>query len=46
VVEWSRALHIRLSDCFCNVAMVCFHIPSREEHNFDSSKKLMLTLLG
>jgi hypothetical protein len=38
VVEWSRALDIRLSDWCCSVSMVWVQIPSREEHKFDSSK--------
>ena len=46
VVEWSTALDIRFNDCFCNVSIVCVHIPWRKEHNFDSSKNIMLTLLG
>jgi hypothetical protein len=38
VIEWSRALDIRLSDWCCSVSMVWVQIPSREEHKFDSSK--------
>jgi hypothetical protein len=38
VVEWSRALDVRLSECCCSVSMVRVQIPSREEQNFDSSK--------
>ena len=38
VVEWSRALDVRLSEWFCSVSMVWVHIPSREEQKFDSSK--------
>ena len=38
VVEWSRALEIRLSDLFCSVSMVLVQIPSREEHKCDNSK--------
>ena len=38
VVEWSRALDIRLSDWCCSVSMVWAQKPSREEHKFDSSK--------
>ena len=38
VVEWSRALDIRLSNCCCSVSMVWVQIPSREEHKFVSSK--------
>jgi hypothetical protein len=36
VVEWSRALDIRLSERCCSVSMAWVHIPSREEHKFDS----------
>ena len=39
VVEWSRAIDIRLSDYFCSASMVWGQIPSREEHTFDSSNK-------
>ena len=39
VVEWSRALDIRLSDWRCSVSMVWAQFPSREEHKFDSSNK-------
>jgi hypothetical protein len=38
VVEWSRALDIRLSDWCCSVSMVLAQIPSREEQKYDSSK--------
>ena len=38
VVEWSRALDIRLRDWCCSVSMVWIQIPSREEQIFDSSK--------
>jgi hypothetical protein len=38
VVEWSRALDIRLSDWCCSVSMVWVQIPSRVEQKFDSSK--------
>ena len=38
VVEWSRALDVRLSEWLCSVSMVWVQIPSREEHIFDSSK--------
>ena len=38
VVEWSRALDVRLSEWCCSVSMVLVQIPSREEHKFDSSK--------
>jgi hypothetical protein len=38
VVEWSRAMDIRLSDWCGSVSTVCVQIPSREEHKFDSSK--------
>ena len=33
VVEWSRALDIRLGDWCCSVSMVWAQIPSREEQN-------------
>ena len=39
VVEWSRAIDIRLSDYFCSASMVWGQISSREEHKFDSSNK-------
>ena len=38
VVEWSRALDVRLSEWCCSVTMVGVQIPSREEQKFDSSK--------
>jgi hypothetical protein len=38
VVEWSRALDVRLSELCCSVSMVWVQIPSREEQTFDSSK--------
>jgi hypothetical protein len=38
VVEWSRALDIRLSDWCCSVSMVWVQIPSKEGQKFDSSK--------
>ena len=38
VVEWSRALVIRLNDWCCSVSMVSVRIPSREEHKFESSE--------
>jgi hypothetical protein len=38
VVEWSRALDVRLSEWCCSVSMVCAQISSREEQKFDSSK--------
>jgi hypothetical protein len=37
VVEWSRALDVRLSEWCCSVSMVWVQIPSREEQKFDSS---------
>ena len=46
VVEWSRALDVRLSEWCCSVTMVWVQIPSREEQKFDSSKILILTLFG
>ena len=38
VVEWPRALDIRLSDWCCSVSVVWVEILSREEQKFDSSK--------
>jgi hypothetical protein len=38
VVEWSRALDVRLSEWCCSVSMVWVQIPSREEQKFDSSE--------
>ena len=38
VVEWSRALDVRLSEWYCSVSMVWVQIPSREEQKIDSSK--------
>jgi len=38
VVEWSRAIDIRLGDYFCSASMVWGQIQSREEHKFESSK--------
>jgi hypothetical protein len=38
VVEWSRALDVRLNEWCCSVSMVWVQIPSREEQKFDSSK--------
>ena len=38
VVEWSRALDVRLSEWCCSVSMVWVQIPSREEQQIDSSK--------
>jgi hypothetical protein len=46
VVEFSRALDVRLSEWCCSVSMVLVQIPSREEQKFDSSKNLILTLFG
>jgi hypothetical protein len=46
VVEWSRALDVRLSEWCCSVSMEWVQIPSREEQKFDSSKNLILTLFG
>ena len=44
MVEWSRALDVRLSEWCCSVSMVWVQIPSREEQKFDTSKNLILTL--
>ena len=38
MVEWSRALDVRLSEWCCSVSMVWVQIPSKEEHKFDRSK--------
>ena len=38
VVEWSRALDVRLSEWCRSVSMVWAQIPSWEEQKFDSSK--------
>jgi hypothetical protein len=38
VVEWSKALDIRLSDWCCSKSMVWVQISSREEEIFESSK--------
>jgi hypothetical protein len=38
VVEWSRALDVRLTEWCCSVSMVWVQIPSREEQKFESSK--------
>ena len=38
VVEWSRALDVRLSEWCCSVSMVWVQIPSREEQKFNSFK--------
>ena len=38
VVEWSRALDVRLSEWCCSVSMVWVQIPSREQQKFDSLK--------
>ena len=38
VVEWSRALDVRLSEWCCSVSMVWVKIPSREEHNLTALK--------
>ena len=39
MVEWSRALDVRLSEWCCSVSMVCVQIPSREEQKFDRALK-------
>ena len=38
MVEWSRALDIRLGDWCCSVSMVGVQIPSREEQNLTARK--------
>ena len=38
VVEWSRALDVRLSEWCCSVSMVWVQIPSREEQNLTALK--------
>ena len=38
MVEWSRALDVRLSKWCCSVSMVWVQIPSREEQNLTALK--------
>ena len=38
VVEWCRALDVRLSEWWCILSMVWVQIPSREEQKFDTQK--------
>jgi hypothetical protein len=38
VVEWSRALDVRLSEWCCSVSMVWVQIPSRESKNLTALK--------
>ena len=38
MVEWSRALDVRLSDWCCSVSMVRVQISSREEQNLTAQK--------
>ena len=38
MAEWSRALHIILSDWCCSVSMVRVQIPSREEQNVSAQR--------
>jgi hypothetical protein len=38
VVEWSRALDVRLSEWCCSVTMVWVQIPSREEQKLYTSE--------
>ena len=38
VVEWSRALDVRLSEWCCSVSMVWVQIPSRENKNLTALK--------
>jgi hypothetical protein len=44
VVEWSRALDIRLNDWCCSVSMVWVQIPSRGEQNLTAQKSNSNTL--
>ena len=46
VVEWSRALDVRISEWCCSVSMVWVQIPSREEQKIWQLKDLILTLFG
>jgi hypothetical protein len=47
VVEWSRALGVRLSEWCCSVSMVWVQIPSREERKkIWQLKNLILALFG
>ena len=45
LIEWSRALNIRLSDCCCSVSMVWDQISSTK-NNIWHLKNLILTLFG
>ena len=45
VVQWYRALDLRLSDWCCSVSMVWIQIPSREEKIWEL-KNLILALFG
>ena len=38
MVEWSRALDVRLSEWCCSVSMVWVQIPSSEEQNLTALK--------
>ena len=38
MVEWCRALDVRLSEWWCILSMVWVQIPSREEQTFDTQK--------
>jgi hypothetical protein len=42
VVEWSRALDVRLSEWCCSVSMVWVQIPSREEQKLDTNISCLL----
>ena len=44
VVEWSRALDVRLSEWCCSVSMVWVQIPSREEHKLTTLKSNYYTV--
>ena len=44
MVEWSRALDVRLSEWCCSVSMVWVQIPSREEQNLTALKSNYITV--
>ena len=45
VVEWSRALDVRLSEWCCSVSMVWVQISSRENKNLTALKSNSNTVL-